>query len=73
MNAATTARQQTYKFGVPVPKSYKQAGNLDNAWFQAEEKEKKGILSFNAWQRIPQDKVTPAIRKLALRAHTSPA
>jgi hypothetical protein len=26
-------------------------------------------LSLNAWQRIPQDKITPAIRKLALRAH----
>jgi hypothetical protein len=68
-NAATTARQQKYKYGVPVPKSYKQAGNLDNEWFHAEDKEKRGILSFNAWQRIPQEKITPAIRKLALRAH----
>jgi hypothetical protein len=52
-----------------VPTSFKQAGNLDNEWFQAEDKEKRGILSFNTWQRIPQDKITPAIRKLALRAH----
>jgi hypothetical protein len=68
-NAATTARQQQYKCGVPVPRSYKQAGNLGNEWFQSEDKEKKGILSFNTWQRIPQDRVTPATRKLALRAH----
>jgi hypothetical protein len=68
MNALTTARQQTYKFGIPVLKSHKQAGNLDSAWFQAEDKEKRCILSLNAWQRIPQDKATPATRKLSLRA-----
>jgi hypothetical protein len=49
-NAATTARQQKHKHGVfSVPKSHEQAGNLDNEWFHAEDKEKKGTLSFNAW------------------------
>ena len=52
------------------PTSFKKAGNAAAPqWFRAEDKERNGILDFNTWQRIPQDKITPAIRKLALRAH----
>ena len=37
--------------------------------FEAEDKERDGMLAFNTWERIPQTTVTPAMRTKALRAH----
>jgi hypothetical protein len=52
-----------------APKSYKQAGNREQQWFAAEDKERDGMLEFNTWQRLPQESITYEIRKKALRAH----
>jgi transposase InsO family protein len=52
-----------------APKSYKQASNLETQWFEAEQKEKDGMLRFNTWSRLPQASITPLIRQRALRAH----
>ena len=52
------------------PTSYRKAGNSGQTqWFHAEDKERDGILEFETWIRLPQDTITPAIRKKALRAH----
>jgi hypothetical protein len=54
----------------PKPTSFKKAGNSEHPqWFQAELKEKDGMLNFNTWQRLDQNKITPAIRAKALRCH----
>ncbi len=52
-----------------APKSYKHASNLETQWFEAEQKEKDGMLRFNTWFRLPQNKVTQLMRQRALRAH----
>jgi hypothetical protein len=52
------------------PTSYRKAGNSDQTqWFHAEDKERDGILEFGTWIRLPQDAITPAMRKKALQAH----
>ena len=54
---------------VKAPTSYNKAGNRESPWFEAENKEKHGILQFQTWKRIPQHSITTEIRKKALRAH----
>jgi hypothetical protein len=52
------------------PTSYRKAGNSEQTqWFHAEDKERDGILESETWIRLPQEAITPAIRKKALRAH----
>jgi hypothetical protein len=52
------------------PTSYRKAGNSEQTqWFHAEDKERDGILEFETWMRLPQNNITPEIRKKALRAH----
>jgi hypothetical protein len=52
------------------PTSFAKAGNAPNPqWFQAEIKEKDGMLSFQTWERLDQRKLTPTIRRQALRCH----
>jgi hypothetical protein len=52
------------------PTSYRKAGNSEQPqWFHAEDKERDGILEIETWIRLPQDTITPAIRRRALRAH----
>ena len=36
-----------------APTSYKKAGNKEQQWFEAEDKERDGMLEFNTWERIP--------------------
>ena len=53
-----------------APTSFTKAGNMvAPQWFRAEHKEMHGTLDFNTWQRIPQEGITPEVRKKALRAH----
>ncbi len=55
---------------VTKPTSFKKAGNLPlTQWFQAEEKEKDGMLKFKTWEYIDQKELTPDIRRKALRCH----
>ena len=55
---------------VQKPTSFKKAGNTPyQQWFQAEMKEKDGMLSFQTWDRLDQQKLTPTIRAQALRCH----
>jgi hypothetical protein len=55
---------------VPKPTSYKKAGNTPHTqWFQAESKERDGMLKFDTWQRLDQTKITPDIRRKALYCH----
>jgi hypothetical protein len=54
---------------VKPPKSYKDAKRRERQRFEAFRKERDGMLKFNTWIHIPQDTVTPDMRKLALRAH----
>ena len=52
------------------PTSYHKAGNsTQTQWFQAEAKERDGILEFTTWTRLPQNNETRKLRKKALRAH----
>ncbi len=52
------------------PTSYHKAGNsTQTQWFQAEAKERDGILEFTTWTRLPQNNETRKLRKVALRAH----
>ena len=67
MVAGQKVRKQ--KYGEEIPNSYKDASNMETAWFQAEAKEDLGILSFDTWQRISQTEVTPLMWSRALRAH----
>ena len=67
ISAAT--RPRTVKYGQEVPNSYKDAANMDPAWFTAEDKENNGLLSFDTWERIDQALITPDMRRRALRAH----
>ena len=52
-----------------APTSYKKAGNREQQWFEAEDKERDGMLEFNTLERIPQATVTKTMRAKALRAH----
>ncbi len=55
---------------VPKPTSFKKTGNLPmSQWFQAEEKEKDGMLKFKTWEELDQKDITPEIRRKALRCH----
>ena len=55
---------------VTKPTSFKKAGNLPlTQWFQAEEKEKDGMLKFKTWEYLDQTKISPEIRRKALRCH----
>jgi hypothetical protein len=55
---------------VTKPTSFKKAGNLPiSQWFQAEEKEKDGMLKFKTWEYLDQNEITPEIRRKALRCH----
>jgi hypothetical protein len=55
---------------VKKPTSFKKAGNSEQPqWFQAETKEKDGMLNFQTWQRLDQSTITPDIRSKALRCH----
>jgi hypothetical protein len=66
---------QTYDVTLPKgtkdkPTSYHKAGNAkETQWFQAEAKERDGILEFTAWTRLPQNHETQKLRRTALRAH----
>jgi hypothetical protein len=52
------------------PTSFAKAGNAPNPqWFQAESKEKDGMMSFQTWERLDQSKLTPTIRRQALRCY----
>jgi hypothetical protein len=52
------------------PTSFKKAGNSTyTQWFQAEAKEKDGMLNFNTWTRLDQHSLTPEMRRKALRCH----
>jgi hypothetical protein len=68
-------RIRTYDVKLPrgtqsKPTSYRKAGNSEQTqWFHTEDKERDGILEFETWKRLPQDAITPAMRKKALRAH----
>ena len=64
-----SAKTRIIKYGQEIPNSMNDASNMDASWFEAEDKENKGIISFDTWQRVDQSKVTPAMRKKALRAH----
>ena len=74
---ATTMYQQVQrKYDVKLdplttspPKNYNDARNRELQWFEAEAKERDGMLRFNTWTRIPQNQITPTIRRYALRAH----
>ena len=57
------------KYGEEIPNSMRDASNMDESWFEAEDTETNGIISFDTWQRVDQSLVTPAMRKKALRAH----
>jgi hypothetical protein len=55
---------------VTKPTSFKNAGNSPHPqWFQAELKEKDGMLSFNTWERLDQSKLSPEVRSKAPRCH----
>ncbi len=66
---------QTYDVTLPQgtkdkPTSYQKAGNAKaTKWFQAEAKERDGILEFTTWTRLPQNHETQKLRQKALRAH----
>jgi hypothetical protein len=66
---------QTYDTKLPKgtiskPTSYHKAGNAtETQWFQAEAKERDGILEFTTWTRLPQNSETRKLRTAALRAH----
>ena len=66
---------QTYDVTLPQgtkdkPTSYHKAGNAkETQWFQAEAKERDGILEFTTWTRLPQTQETQKLRRVALRAH----
>jgi hypothetical protein len=50
--------------------SYRKACNSEQTqWFHPEDKERDRSLEFETWIRLPQDTITPVIRKKALRAH----
>jgi hypothetical protein len=52
------------------PTSFKKASNLPvPQWFQAEEKEKDGMLKFKTWEYLNQKEITPEIRRQALHCH----
>ena len=57
------------KYGEEIPNSYNDASNMDAKWFQSEDTEAHGILSFDTWERIAQNLVTPEMWRRALRAH----
>ena len=67
--APTRTKTRTVKYGEEIPRNMKDASNMDAGWFQAEDKETHGVLSFDTWQRFDQSLVTPSMRKKALRAH----
>jgi hypothetical protein len=77
MTDATTMNQQVQrKYDIKLdplttspPKNYNDARNRELQWFEAEAKERDGMLRFNTWTRIPQNQITPIIRRYALRAH----
>ncbi len=51
---------------VKKPTSFKKAGNLlQTQWFQAEAKERNGLLKFQTWETLDQSKITQEIRKKA--------
>ncbi len=66
---------QTYDVTLPKgtkdkPTSNHKAGNTKaTQWFQAEAKERDGILEFTTWTRLPQNHETQKLRRKALRAH----
>jgi hypothetical protein len=66
---------KTYNVKLPdkhthKPTSFKKASNLPvTQWFQAEEKEKDGMLKFKTWEYLNQKDITPEIRRKALRCH----
>jgi hypothetical protein len=67
-------KPKTYHVQLPSsnikpPKSYNDAKTRESQWFEAFRKERDGMLKFNTWIPIPQNTVTPDMRKLALRAH----
>jgi transposase InsO family protein len=52
---------------VPKPTSfYKASNNPFPQWFQAEDKQRNGMLEFQTWDYLNQKEVTPAIRKRAI-------
>jgi hypothetical protein len=55
---------------VPKPTSFNKASNNPfPQWFQAEDKERNGMLEFQTWEYLNQKEVTPAMRQRALRCH----
>ncbi len=55
---------------VPKPTSFHKASNNPfPQWFQAEDKERNGMLEFQTWDCLNQSEVTHAIRKRALHCH----
>jgi hypothetical protein len=66
---------QTYDVTLPKgtkykPTSYHKAGNAkETQWFQAEPKERDGILEFTTWIRLSQNHEAKKLRRTALRAH----
>ncbi len=66
---------QTYDMKLPEgtidkPTSYYKAGNTKQTqWFQAEAKERDGILEFTTWTRLPQNSETRKLRKTVLGVH----
>ncbi len=66
---------KTYNVKLPnnhthKPTSFKKASNLPvPQWFQAEEKEKDGMLKFKTWEYLNQKEITPEIRRQALHCH----
>ena len=76
-NLAEEMFQQIINYDTKLPKgtkekptSYQKAGNTTQTqWFQAEAKERDGILEFTTWTRLPQNNETRKLRKIALRAH----
>jgi hypothetical protein len=65
-----TCNTQLPKGTKDKPTSYQKAGNTTRTqWFQAEAKERDGILEFNTWTRLPQNNETRKLRKTALRAY----
>jgi hypothetical protein len=66
---------QTYDVILPQgtkdkPTSYHKVGNAkETQWFQAEAKERDGIIDFTTWTRLPQTHETQTLRRIALRAH----
>jgi hypothetical protein len=55
---------------VPKPTSFNKASNTPfPQWFQAEDKERNGMLEFQTWDYLNQSEITSDIRKRALRCH----